>query len=261
MNLMSERLKRERTKTTNALKAGLVAAQLLNPLAHSKLEAAEIPPNATWEQGVTELRRSVMQEPVEDDATSLTFRDGKHRWMKTGAGEATIVRSNYRIMVSDLSVLVGKEPIANLCDAHTHAVASIATAFKIPLSDSKRAYAPPGYGDTFVVSRGGRSDEIPEIALKAGIQIDTITATVFDPRGIWYYRTLSDNERKNHPHQRRYSEIVEDFASFHYNFVHASERPDFDFQKEYEQLQQAYRQLIWTEVRFVPYEEVAKEPA
>ena len=71
-----------RNVKSDVLKAGLVATQLLSPFAHSKVEAADIPEQATWEEGVAELRRSVMQEPVEH-AAAVAFQNGQTVWPRT----------------------------------------------------------------------------------------------------------------------------------------------------------------------------------
>lgn len=58
-------LEKKGNNRSNILKAGLVAAQMLSPFSHGKIEAAEIPTGASWERGIQDLRDDVFNAPFE----------------------------------------------------------------------------------------------------------------------------------------------------------------------------------------------------
>lgn len=252
-------LERSRSAKNDILKAGLIAASLLG--AHDKLEAADIPPNATWEDGVTELRRSVMKEPVEYAAAAAAFHNGSTIWPRTLRGDIDGVLADYRNMIRELAEHARGEPIQNFCDIHTHSVASIRHEFGIR-NAAGLAYAPPSAADAFVVTKGGRQETIPRFARAHGLQIQSVTAAVFDPRGVWYYRTLADGERQEYgTTDRPFTHVENEFSNkVHTPFTTSSVLPDFNFKVEYEKLRTAYRQMIGTEIRFVSYEDLTSEP-
>src|SRR3989344_7593957 len=123
---MRERPESSRNTKSDVLKAGLVAVSLLG--AHENLEAADIPPDATWEQGVSELHRSVIQEPVEYAAAAALLNQAVI-WPRTLRGEVDGVRAHYSGMIKQLVVQSQGQPVLNYCDIHTHNVAGAAHEF------------------------------------------------------------------------------------------------------------------------------------
>lgn len=258
--MLEREMPRHKQATSDLFTVGIVAASLLG--AHGKVEAADIQPEATWTQAVQELRRSVLEEPVEFAAAGAELRSGKMVWPRTIRGEADGVRADFRQMMRQLATNIQGEPVRNFCDIHTHQTASTASEFDIP-SGAERAYVPPSLGDTFVVTRGGRQEMIPEYAeAEFGMHIEHVTTAVFDPRGVWYYRTLNDEERQRYETDPR--GMVTNRKTFipeiQEPFVRSSVLSNFDFKVEYEKLRTAYRQKIGTEIRFVTYEDLGNEP-
>lgn len=262
---MLEGLKKQENRSAmNTLRAGVAALTLLSAVGHEKAQAAEILPTATWEQGVNELHRGVMQDPVEYAAVAAVLPGKKIAWPSTIRGEADGVKAYFSKTIRELADQTNGEAVLNYCDIHTHPVASAATEFGIT-GRADNAYFPPSVGDAWVVTRGGRQDVIPKYAKEKGVDIKQLTTAAFDPHGVWYYRTLNEEERAGYQTLARgeifLDENQNDFIKrIHEPFTRASVKPGFDFWVEYGKLRSAYRQRLGTEIRFVSYDELKSEP-
>ncbi len=251
-----EQKKQENRTLDNTLRAGLVATSLFG--AHDNMQAAEIPRDATWKQGVELLQQSVRESAVEAGATFIVYTDGSTGWLPPAKGEQLRVVKPPPEIVEEIGRQRGERNVALLCDIHTHPKVSIEQEYKIP--DARYAYSPPSYGDTFVVSRGGRQEDFPKLAGKPGFQVEHFTAALFEPRGAWYWRHTTDEERARQPaDSRKWRDIVDEFEKKQTDFVTASANPNFDLNSEYPRIREAYRKIT-TEVRFVPYEKIHDEP-
>ncbi len=170
------------------LKAGLVAAQMLSPFSHGKIEAAEIPRTATWEQGALELAQSAKEKPVEYGATFLSYTDGTNDWLPTNAGEAARTDSNIYLRKNLLETYSRNKKIAYACNIHTHPPDTVREAPR----DAKPPFIPPSKQD---ISAAYSMNSI--LGMHVGAQ--SLSFAVFDPKGIWYYRALNDNELRKKP--------------------------------------------------------------
>src|SRR3989338_4959519 len=146
--MLEKRGETPRNSKSDVLKAGLVALSVLG--AHDSAKSAEIPPNATWDQGVRELRRSVLQEPVEYVATGAVLHTKTIVWPRTIRGEQRGLNAPVGPVLQELRILADGNVVTNYCDIHTHPAMSIAKELGIHSGD--RAYAPPSSIDALVGS-------------------------------------------------------------------------------------------------------------
>lgn len=247
------------SKLGKAIEAGAVALSLTLP--HEHIVAAEINPETSWVEGIAEIKRSVLEDPIEHAAVFIVYEDGSAGWLPTMKGETGEVISDLRIIVPGIASEREGRNIARVCDIHTHPVAAIEAEFNV--KDGHDAYSPPSYGDTFVISRGGRQDMMVKLGNEIGLSLESKShvAAVFDPHGVWYYRALSEEEIVALPlDERPFNEIVDEFEHQQKEFVQSSTAHQFNFTNAYHDMQQAYKTKVRTHVRFVPYEKIADEP-
>jgi len=181
-------LEKKGNNRSNILKAGLVAAQMLSPLGHAKIEAAEIPRTATWEQGALELNRSAKEEPVEYGATFLFYTNGTNDWLPTNAGDAARTDSNIYLHKDSIEIYSRNKKIAYACNIHTHPPDIVRETTR----PAKLPFIPPSKQD---ISAAYYMNKIP--GMHVGVQ--SLSFAVFDPQGIWYYRALNDVELREKP--------------------------------------------------------------
>ena len=182
---MFEKPRQEKPKTgLNVLRAGLVAAQMLSPYAAEKVEAAEIPKEATWQQGVAELRRSAKEEPIEYAAYFVRFSNGTHAWLPTVEGDVTNVSTNVSHVGAQIQNIRGERKITNLCRIHTHTDHALRTVLKIP-NQGAPSLSPPSSTDVSKPNNQAYNtivDKLPGSNLKR----ESLFGAVFDSSGVWY---------------------------------------------------------------------------
>jgi len=259
MENLSDTRSPERKPALN-LKVGLTALSLLGtPYGHDRAEAMEIPPTATWQEGMRETEKSVLADAVEHKITFVQYADGTSIWAPTIKGVLQQVTSSPEKVITGILNSGEKNTIQTLCDMHTHPSHSAVNEFSMPTGlVAGTFYVPPSFGDTQVGFL--RSKRTVEAAKALGVEVQSVVQAAGDPKGIWYYRDLTEEEKK----EINFKEIatqaeVDRFDQAQKDFVIGSaSSPVFNFSIEYQKLQIEY-QRIGTKVRFVSYADVQKE--
>ncbi len=179
-------------RSTSVGKAGVLASSLvLSNVAHSnRVEAADIQPHASFEEGSRELQREARESANEIGGTFALLKDGETLWLPPITGDQNSVPLEIKKVYERLE---GRGKVERLCFAHTHPLASIK---KTALSEfgkesSGETYAPPSLGDidpisaTHVESILRTSDDLKETQ---------IVNMVYTPRGAWSFRELTPTE-------------------------------------------------------------------
>lgn len=251
-----EKLEQLGKKRSGVLEAGVVALTLLG--AHEKLQAAEIAPTASWEEGISEIRRNVREDPYEIGATFVVRDDNAVSWLPTIQGTLGGASKPIKVMARQLEKISNGGQVTNVCDLHSHPTQSIENEFGV-----NGRFAPPSLGDAYVFSRGGRQVVLPERAAELGVSVGSVTAAVFDPSGVWYFRTLTEEERSTYPTPpgKIGRQLEDNFEKSMSGFVERSATPStFNFNDEYDKLKNLYRENLRIEIRFTSYEQIKNEP-
>ena len=141
----------EKSRTTDTLKAGLLAASLITPFEHGPAAAAEIPREATWQQGSAELQRSAVEKLNEYHTAFVLYTDGSSDWIPVIQGQATIVRRSSEQQVKRMLEYKGDRSFERVCDIHTHPLQSIRTVYQT--GPKGTPFAPPSGGDIGIMAQ------------------------------------------------------------------------------------------------------------
>lgn len=202
----SEGTKPERISRRRLLKGGgaaaigtLTAGPIIETfLAHKDLRAAEIEPNASWEKGIKELQRSAREDGHEVLTMFIEDKDGGTRWLSPIKGERYRVRpsfaESFELM---LKANIGGQA-ERVCFVHTHP--PLDTSQFGARGPTRLVYnpVPPSVADVAVAKRfeGDRK---------------TLHA-VIDVGGLWYYRSLKEEER-DHLYEWALDERIGEFRA------------------------------------------------
>jgi len=253
----------EKKDGMNVLRSGLVAASLMGAVEHDRVEAAEIQPGATWEEGVSEMTRSVREDPAEHTATFVAYADGTYEWFVAGVGtQKGVFGVPSDLLGSALAKHSGGKPIERLCDMHTHNKKVIEEMYekffgKPIIFDG---YVPPGAGEISDLATAiARERNISSAIAASGARLNAFEAAIFDPRGVWYFRYRIDPDAPQFTDDEfvKHSEELKNASS---KFTIAAMEPGFNFEMAYKDFTDAYAQKLQTTVRFVPYENLKDEP-
>lgn len=172
------------------------------PFKHERLEAAEIPPTATWSEGIKVLENGTLNDEVETAATFYIDNQTKRKkWISSKEGEATVVVTKPIDLAKDIKNEIEFHPTQSitLCDLHTHPLR--AGEFENIISKEKRrsvqeakhsvSFPPSGYAGGGDIGIG-----LEEWAIKSenkGVSFE-FRSGVVDPAGITYHRRIDPDE-------------------------------------------------------------------
>ncbi len=180
---------RNLTYTTAVILGAIASAE--------KVESAEIPSNATYEEGIALLHKGALEDTVETGAYFVKLSDAEGFWIST-TGEAERVTSVLNLAEILSASRTGDEiRVVELESVHTHPIHSIKVASSnndSVVTRSKTISAPPsnGYtgmgihGDTDKVMRKNTQTYLNLISRNFNATI-TYTERVIDPLGVWTY--------------------------------------------------------------------------
>jgi hypothetical protein len=229
--------------------AGLAAAALFAAVDAGPAQALEMDPNTSWKEGIQKLHTAVTQEKNEVATTFLRFTDGSEAWPSTIGGTTENVTINPAKELNFVQEKYAGKKIESRCTIHTHPQQS----FKYPSSKILNfPFTSPSNKDIQGDMRDTKS-LVGTYALMRMPVKHSISA-VADSSGIWYYR--GNSEKMPAPEQEEaWSKVYQNFSA------EAAANPNFNWDIEYAKLQQAYKVNLSGDIRFVPYDKVASEPA
>lgn len=254
-----EGLKPERKGgTANSLRAGLLATGSLIALyEHGPARAAEIPREATWEQGVSELRRSAREDLFEHFVAFVQFSDGSSGWLPPIPGTSVSVNPDFRDISEQIAKMNTRSNVSEMCTIHTHTKRGAPEAFGLP-AGTQLAYIPPGVSDiTLVVTHDLQDSIIGAGGSEAKVKKNTIFSAVFDPTGVWYYAQTPATASSA---QSISSDEYQSAITAQQQFIEKSLTTNFNFTNEFAALKNSYRLFLKADVRYVPYSELPGEP-
>lgn len=247
-----------RGRLREAVGLSVLSASLLSYDSHQP-KALEIPPHYTWQQGVDVIHQSVLEEPVENGIMMAVSPDDSVIWFKSQTGMVTAMPNDYA-EIGFQGIVDNKMPIDRACVIHTHPVAAGVAAFGLTKEEALRMSAPPSVNDIHLFTPihaemlGIRTPELQ------GLKV--ITAE-FDPRGVWYHRFATKEERgvvEARASEREEKEAMDRFSERLVAYTKASTSEDTDFGPAYEALRADYLSTFGIVVRFASYEELKNEP-
>jgi hypothetical protein len=198
-------------------------------------QALEIQPSTSWNKGVVEnVRESAIKEKVEHVATYVQFADGSSEWLKSSAHEA----ASGTVDILDLEAQArskGKK-VSKMCVIHTHPAENYRGPQYKPQVPAERIPMSPSPGDIIAARRA-----------TSILGNSPIVRAAADGNGVWYY-----SGEKGPVDEKK-------FLSSAQSILGRAFYKDFDLNAELPKLQQAYRDYLHGEVRFVPYEKIKDE--
>lgn len=236
-----EGFKKLEGKKVSLVEIGTLVAALIGAVDATPAHALEIEPSTSWHNGISEnIRQSALKESVEHGAVYVQFGDNSGMWLPVSSGETKRLDMNMR-EVQRQARSMGKI-ISNICVLHTHPIEINRTSIKIPGVASESIPIAPSSGD---IANANSKSLIP-----TG---NTFTFGAADGLGIWYFSGGKTLEVPSTPN-------VQKFGAEYKDFIIKSTKGDFNLQAELPKLQEAYRMYLNGEVRFVPYDQIEKEP-
>jgi hypothetical protein len=262
-------------KRSSALEAGAVAATLISALNHGPAQALEIDPHISWIAGVQDtIKPSVMKETFEHATVFVQYAGGSTEWVpptKGGWNGMTVPRK------ADAQEAIkegrGRE-IARMCQIHTHPLATARRAFKLTEGTPPN---PPSSLDTYF-SRFTQQEY-----REAGVKKAEVIHAVFDPRGVWYYRSagtkdytdpkevtlqkeIADAQRSSvdpaqHALEEKVWQRAVDTQRAVENFIVDNALAKTIPESKYHSLEETYLRGWEAKIRFVPWDKIIEEPA
>ncbi len=177
------------------------------PFKHERMEAAEIPPNATWSEGIDVLHKGALSDRYESYGLfDIDNQDKRSTWIIRKEGKFDYVDIGPEtIAVTAEREIAGKyESSVTLCDIHNHILdfarydRRVSDKEFMNIQQGKQAVsiAPSGdeweYGDVSPLRYEAIDSALDKITNK-GVAVE-IRFGVVDPAGIMYYRAINDQE-------------------------------------------------------------------
>lgn len=177
------------------------AVALASTLDHGQVQAAEVLPTATFNEGVTIMGESALKDPHEVAGDYIFQKDEKFGiWLYTKGDAISTKSSPGDQMETLLSTVSNQEENLEfkLCNLHTHPVAAALHENHITPSQATNIRKgihtmslPPSIDDISV--RNVAASNLAALKLPSNITVDTINGVV-DPAGIIYHRHASYKE-------------------------------------------------------------------
>ena len=261
--MISEASSRKIESSMDSKIAGLVLAGFLSVFPNENVEAMEMPPKATWSQGIEAAHKSVMNGDVEYGFVFLKYPgvNDKSFWPTIIKGDKYSAKLNAPAVTSVVSKEINSDEIEKICFGHSHPMWE-KFAYQFPEGDLrwKTLPNPPSLEDIKSMHKTVNATS------NMGISQQDFTFFVVDPRGVWYF---APSEGHNS------AEIIQEFVE---NGVPEASRSKFNdysslFQENldpetdirqtasYREWSDNYEQLLGARFRFVPLHEIANEPA
>ncbi len=239
---------KQEQKRSGLVEAGLAAVALMGAVDHGPAQALEIEPTASWSVGVQKLKQAVMQEKNESATVYIRFSDGSGAWPRITEGGLDNVTSSSEGEINYLLEKSKGRKIEQRCDFHTHPH----QVFKTSTGNSfDILYSPPSRLD--VLGNAQSAQELERVYRAYNMPVKKFESALADTKGVWYYKG-GKNTQVTPEQQKAWRTAFDTFGV-------QSSQPGFDFKTEYPKLQQAYKVNFSADIRFVPYEEISKEPA
>lgn len=242
--------------------ASLVLAGILSIFPNENVEAMEMPPKATWSQGIEAAHDSVMNKEVEYGFVFLKYPGAEHKssWPSIIKGDKYSVQLDASAVAGVVSEELSSGKIEKVCFGHSHPMWE-KFAYQFPEGDLrwKTLPNPPSVNDI------KNMHETVQSTSKIGTSQQNLAFFVVDPRGVWYF---SPSKNIDSP------EVIQEFLD---NGVHEANQkkfndyssllqenlnPETDIRQtsSYNELLSNYEQLLGASLRFVPLNEIASEP-
>jgi hypothetical protein len=205
---------RERTSIFRWLKErGLLiymtaALSAAMPFKHERLEAADIPPGATWMEGIQTLQNGVLSDKVETLGTFyIDNQTHRGKWVLGKEGERTQVKYAIKDIKKAIESELSATPTQSftICELHTHPLSAGESEGFISEEDSrnvredKHSVSLPPSGDAMGGDIGLPNIRRLETAFdKFRAKGVTVKAreVVVDAAGITYHRPITDQDLK-----------------------------------------------------------------
>lgn len=239
-----EGFRKPEKKKLGTAEIGAMLITLFSALDAVPAQALEIMPGTSWQNGVDQnVRSSALKGKVEQGAVYVQFADNSGTWLSTSDGEAQKLNMNIR-EVQRQAHSTGKT-ISDICILHTHPAEINRVHIKIPGVTPETVPIPPSRGDIEIAQSK---------QLSAGT--DNLTFGAADSLGVWYFSGKNMGDKP----QSSSEDNSQKFYAHYKDFVVKSTDRGFSFHAELPKLQQAYRQYLNGDVRFVSYEQIKNEP-
>ncbi len=236
-------------RRSGVVEAAAFATALLGAVDSGPAQALEITQGTSWNIAVTQnIRNAVMREKNESATTFLKIKNGPQMWPSVISGEANNVEYDSLAEMRHVQKSARGQTIEVRCSFHTHPVQKLKDrGIKYPIP-----YTSPSPEDVGVENAQAQKQTMSSYALM-GSPVEKNVFAVADMSGIWYYESTTA-DRITPENLAAWGKIYNDFH------VRSVFDKNFDFVKEYPNLQEAYRTFLKAEVRFVSYNDVPNEP-
>lgn len=242
--------------------AGVVLAGILSAFPSENVEAMEMPPRATWSQGIEAAHESVMKGEVEHGFVFLKYPgvNDKSFWPTIIKGSEYSVQLDASAIAGAVSKEMNSGKIEKICFGHSHPMWE-KFAYQFPKGDLrwKTLPNPPSVEDIKAMHKTVQTTS------KIGVSQEDLTFFVVDPRGVWYF---SPSKNANS------AEVIQEFVnndvpeasqkkfSDYSRLFQENLNPETDIRQtpSYNERLNNYEQLLGASLRFVPLNEVASEP-
>lgn len=242
--------------------ASVMLAGALSIFPNENVEAMEMPPKATWSQGIEAAHESVMNGEVEYGFTFIKMPGASERsfWPTMTKGGQYSVQNNSEAIAIGLSEKLKSGKVEKICFGHSHPMwKQFSNQFKEGDYRWKTLPNPPSVHDIKSMH------EIIQTTSELGTAEQSLTFFVVDPRGVWYF-SPSKSEKS--------AEVIQDFIEN--DIPPGSEKKFSEFSRlfqdnlnpetdirltpSYNEWLANYEQILGARLRFVPLNEVSSEP-
>lgn len=247
-------LGQEKRKQSGLIEATALATVLLSTVDQSPAQALEIPQKTSWNTAITEIVRDAVDEENEHLVVFVGFRDGTFVWPQIVSSSHTnelkyTFNEEFAFMLKNFE---GKH-VESRCQIHTHPRKSTVVTNTRSGEKYLAPYSPPSPQDVSVDNaRFSRGVQDRYDLFNAPIGRDVYAAADFS--GIWYYRPTSRSVEFSQKDLKEWTKAISAFTSV---IIFDDQ---YDFNKEHEKLREAYQKYLHADVRFVPYENIEREP-
>jgi hypothetical protein len=204
----------ERTSTFRWLRDRMVliymtaALSAATPFKHERMEAAEIPPGATWMEGIETLRKGILSDKIETQGTFyIDNQTHRGKWIFGKEGELNRVEFTVKDIEKAVEAKLSAEPTQSItiCGLHTHPLSAgestdiistiISTEEWRNVREGKHSVSLPPSGTDIDLSNMYEWEAAINKFREKGVAAE-VRQGVVDAAGITYYRPIKEQDVK-----------------------------------------------------------------